>query len=625
MVRNIITIAIVAMSSLVVGCSSGDVEPLSNNVAIEVSQQSFEVADDGATLSLRFSLAEPVVGIDPLPVCDAEWVTDFDIPFDNILSFRVKPNPYSEPRATVVEIRYPGVDTPARVEIRQKASAGEKFLIEVTDNDYSTCAVKITPHNAETHYIVMMAERDYFAEMDINDVESLVESDNRYFYAYVGENHSMADFLKDNGITLQGTQTKRWESLSPVTEYVIYCYGIEASKERFERVTPVSYIEIPKRMPERQQIKFDIDIAVDGVDVALDIVPQDWQGYYMVQLIKDTDEGFIAEGEPRDENFAERVAESFFYLSDNLYYYYEYSIEQIMEELGERGATTYTQTLHANHKYMALLYAIDSIDGNIPMMVSEPVVEYFTTGSVERSDLQFEVNITNIMPRSADIEIIPSNNEESYSAVVMYANRLPEGDNDTQLDYIMENYSPFEISGYYFESVVGLQPDNEFIVAIYGIYGGSPTTDLFIYRFRTNAEGEGTNRITDVAFTAYDLQEVVAIEDYYTMLVGYGEYLLSMEVTTERPTHRVHFSLYVAAQVEEFGLEAVRADLLDYSYTSMFDWALCNYDTEYIICGLAEDEEGNVGEMYVSEPITIRRGETGDAKEFVERYADYTD
>ena len=43
------------------------------------------------------------------------------------------------------------------------------------------------------------------------------------------------------------------------------------------------------------------------------------------------------------------------------------------------------------------------------------------------------------------------------------------------------------------------------------------------------------------------------------------------------------------------------------------------------MCGLAEDENGYVGEMYVSEPISFTSEQTSDAAIFVELYKEYVE
>jgi hypothetical protein len=206
---------------------------------------------------------------------------------------------------------------------------------------------------------------------------------------------------------------------------------------------------------------------------------------------------------------------------------------------------------------------------------------------------------------------------------MMYAKNLPQGDKQEQLDIIMQKYPPFELTGVYKEHIDQLQPDTEFVIAVYGYYAGAATTDLFLYKFTTTTDGQGTNSITEIRTTAYDISEVVALEPYYNSFVGYADYFLSVAVETAKPSSTLHFDIFPSYLLEEYGLEAIRESLLEYSYTSSPDWALCTYGNEYVLCGLAEDENGYIGELYISEPIIFTKEETSDASDFVELYKDY--
>jgi hypothetical protein len=117
-----------------------------------------------------------------------------------------------------------------------------------------------------------------------------------------------------------------------------------------------------------------------------------------------------------------------------------------MQQLGYRGEVSFHKTLNANHRYMALTYAVASEGGNVPMVVSKPIVTYFSTGSVERSDMTFTAQFSNIHPRSVDVTITPSK-DEPYTAVLMYATNLPAGDKEEQLEWVMQKYAPLELSG----------------------------------------------------------------------------------------------------------------------------------------------------------------------------------
>jgi hypothetical protein len=606
-------------TTLLVGCKGEEVT--TSHSDFTASPSVIDIVSEGGEITITYHLEKYIGEIMPAAVANVEWISTIDNSRKGEISLRVAPNFDAASREATIELRYIDIDTRPTVVVRQAGQEGEKLRIEVAEAGYSECAVTVTPESDSISYIVMMAEKSYFADMGITDAETLIYADYALFASYATDT-TLEEFLTKSGIAMQGTQTKRWQDLSPAKEYVAYAYGIYVSGDDYERVTPIYHTTIEKRLPERREESFNITITADGPEVTIDVAPQSWEGYYMVQLVEDSEAGYIEQGLTFTTQNEEQVAEAFFYIADHLYFFEEKSAEEIMQQLGHKGQTTVHKTLNANHRYMALIYAIASEDGNVPMVVSHPQVEYFTTGTVERSDMTFEVEFSNIRPRSVDITITPST-DETYTAVMMYAKNLPEGDKQEQLEYVMSKYAPLEISGIYSEHIDQLPPETEFVIAVYGYYAGAPTTDLFVYRFATAKDGKGENKIVDVSFSAYDIAEVAALEPYYTSMLGYADYFLSMEVKTLTPAPTLHYELYAKSQYESYTHEEIRQSMLEYAYTSSPDWALCSYGNEYILCGLAEDENGFVGEMYVSEPIVFTKEQISDAAIFVELYKEY--
>ncbi len=610
-------------ATLIVGCERESID--NNRAPVTFSCTTIDATDDGGNFAIDYELQSVIEGFDLVISTEDSWIRDIEVVSGKIL-FRVLGNPLQTPREATLTVKYPTWESDEHITIRQEGAKNEKMTLTLTTSDYSECEVNISARDAEMHYVVMMAESAYFEDKNISTAEELVRHDIDYFISNMREAPSLADFLTDSNIVLQGTNKRMWQSLSPAKEYVIYAYGVELGDMDYEQVTPIYHIILPKRLPELQDMEFNIHITSDGPEVEFDIEPVAWDGYYMVQLVRDDESGYIAQGEPRDDAFAEAVATSFFYISDNLYYYYEYSAERIMEEMGHKGHSIYDQTLDANHRYMAIVYAIASEqEGSVPVMVSKPVVEYFATGDVVMSNMTFDIDIHNIRPRAAEISITPSTDNEAYTAVVLYARNMPDGGNGEKLRYIHSHYSPFEIRGSYAETVQELKPDTEFIVAVYGIYAGAPTTDLYYKVFRTTKEGAGSNVITAIEWKAYDVKEVLLIDKYYESMYGIGDYFLSIDIQTLQPTERVYFDIFRTSHIEENGQQWVKESLMDYSYHTLFDWGLCMYGNEYVVCGYAEDANGNIGELFTSAPIVVQRGQTGDAAEFVARYAEYTD
>lgn len=611
-------ILLLILSVCAIACTDNGITP---SKSFSVKQESITVDDIGGYYTIDYTL-QTNSEMKAVAVCDAEWICDIDNTQSGAICFRALPNTTSEERTATITLRHISTDVEPQVTITQEANSGAKLTLELTKSDYSECEIKITPANNTMPYIVMMAEKSYLTTQGITTTEELVTADQAYFYTFITGDVTLEEFLINSNLALYGENTKRWQDLSPAKEYVIYAYGIYTHEDKYDIVTDVEYILIDNRLPERTAIEFDTTITAEGPDVSFKVSPNGWDGYYAVQLVEDTEAGYIEQGLPFTAEAEVAVAEAFFYVADHLYYFEERSAEEIMQQLGYKGEAEFSKTLNANHRYMALIYAIDSIDGNVPMVVSKPIVEYFSTGTVERSDMTFEVEFSNIMPRSVDVKIVPSS-DEPYTAVMMYAKNLPSGDKQEQLDYIMEKYAPLELSGTYNEHIDQLPPDTEFVIAVYGYYAGAATTDLFIYGFTTAVDGEGTNTITEVRCSAYDLKEVAAIEGYYNSYVGYADYFLSVEVITKKPSPTLHFDIFPAHFMEEYSEEEIRESLLDYAYTSSPDWALCTYGNEYVVCGLAEDENGYVGELYISEPMIFTKDNTSDAAEFVELYKDY--
>ena len=602
----------------VVSCAEPDVN---KKPSFGVETTTVEATSIGGYFEVGYTIAQ-TNGMNPVAVTEAEWITNINNDTPGSISFRVLPNDTSAPREAVVTLRHISTSETPQFVIRQGVAEGEYLNIEVKRLDYSECEVTIVPQSDDMFYVVTMAEKSYLTGMNITSAEELVAADLIQYNSYLTGEDNLEEFLTKSKLAVKGKQVRVWQDLSPAREYVIYAYGIYLRGDEYECVTPVAYTLIEERLPERTAEEFDIEITAEGPEVSFSVKPKTWNGYYAVQIVEDTEAGYIEQGLPFSEEAEVAVAEAFFYIADHLYYYEEKSPEAIMQQLGYKGEASFHKTLNANHRYMALTYAIASDEGNVPMVVSKPIVSYFTTGSVERSDMTFTARFENIRPRSVDVTITPSC-DEPYTAVLMYAKNLPEGDLQEQLEWVMTKYAPFELTGEYREHITQLPPATEFILAVYGYYAGAATTDLFLYRFTTLEDGEGKNYITSVSTTAYDLGEVVALEPYYSSFMGYADYFMSIEIETAMPSPSLHFDIFRSYVVEEYTADEIRQSLLEYSYSSSPDWALCTYGNEYIVCGLAEDENGYVGELYISEPISFERTDVGDASIFVELYSDY--
>lgn len=612
----------ILLLGVILSCSKND-DTSDNIINITSLAKEISVSDDGGTYHIKYNIRNEINGAELIAITDAEWITDIVGSTSGEITFRVLGNPEAEERTTELQLRYPSPEAMPVVKIKQHGSTTEKLSLNISELTYSECIAEITPKSEEMTYIAMFAEKRYFTEKGITDVETLVRADKAYFSGLFTDDRTLEEFAKSCNLLLSGTQIRQWQDLSPAKEYILYYYGVEVIGDNYIRTTPVYHYAIGKRLPILQEQDFDITLEVEGPNVTLNVLSDKWQGYYRVQYIAANENGYVVEGEEFTTSHEEMLAEAFFMVSDQLYYYNELTSEEILNKLGHSYGESITEELYANTSYMALIYAIaPTAENDLPMIVSRPAIRYFTTGDVPASNITFDVEFSNIRPRSADITITPST-MDSYSPVVMFAKNLPEGTNQEMLNYVMKSYAPMPVSGVYKEHLNQLPPATEFILAIYGYAAGSATTKLFIYHFATTAEGTGTNRIVEVKCTAYDLAEVVALEPFYGFLMGFSDYLISMEIITESSAPSLHYNIFREDVLEDYSEQEIKEGLLEDSYTSSPDWASCTYGNSYVIIGMAEDEEGNVGEMYRSAPISFTYEDRGDAGDFVELYKEY--
>ena len=167
----------------------------------------------------------------------------------------------------------------------------------------------------------------------------------------------------------------------------------------------------------------------------------------------------------------------------------------------------------------------------------------------------------------------------------------------------MESYSG-EISSH----INTFQPNTEYSVLAYGLWGGVVTTDLFRVDFKTDEEGECENNVIRVDYDGpYSLKELEAYNpDYfysYGMFEDMGWYAMWAEIFTEQPTQDLFYCIYSADKVVTQGMDAIFADLVSYTSkkTSLFTG---ENDKLYVMCAVAMDYRGNYSEMWISDPFS---------------------
>ena len=508
----------------------------------------------------------------------------------------------------------PNVDNPA---------PGDKVegVLHFSDEMASQRAlsVSISSDDPDMEYIVLLAQKKHFIINGIDTERKLLEDDFYYIKSLAEQyNVSIRDLLEQMNWLCKGDREGYSAmGLYPDTDYVVYCYGVEFTDEGFEATTEVYYDIIKTAGPVAKEVSFDIDCTVDGnlVDISFD--PNGYDGYYYYYLVPSTSREYVAEGETMYQTHVEMFSNMTF---DRFNQWLNVNGTPV-EEFCIKGEHFHSERVEPNADYMVVAFAVS--DDTTPLLCSTPSVSYFTSGDFAKSSLTFDIEVTDITPYSASLNLRPSNNNDTYTCIFIAMSQMPLVDSDYQLmKALVGGFQPSEFTGPIKNEYLGpLMPDTEYVVLAFGIDGNMPTTDLYQVRFTSEAAVMGTTQITDIKLVKlFDKDEIVALDPSYGRKLGDCECVAIVEATTNEPCDKLYFWWYEEWMKSGYTEEAFLEDLLMYPYASNPEIMDMYYSMDdgdlFFFGGIAEDKDGNLGDIYYGEGFLLSKEMVSPAEEF---------
>ena len=475
-------------------------------------------------------------------------------------------------------------------------------------------SVNITSDDPDMEYIVLLAQKKHFILNEIDSKKKLVDDDYFYILKLAEQyNMSISDFLTKMGWLVKGDKMGYSATgLYPDTEYVVYCYGVEITDEGFEATTDVCYDIIKTSGPITKEVEFDITCTVEGNIVDIDIDPNDYEGYYYYYLIPDTRREYVAEGEEMDRTHIEMLSNITFD---------KFSASGTPVELCFKGETFHEERVEPNSNFMVVAFAVS--DETTPLLCSTPAVEYFTSGDFSKTSLKLDIEVTGITPYEAHLYVRPSTNTETYTCIFISASQVPLVDSDYQLmKALAGGFQPSEFTGPIKNEYLGpLMPNTEYVVFAFGIDGNMPTTDLYQVRFTSEDAVEGTTQITDIKLIKlFDKQAIIDLDPSYRAKLGDCECVAIVEATTNEPCDKLYFWWYEEWMKVGYSEEAFLEDLLMYPYANnpeiMDMYYSMDSDDLFFFGGIAEDANGNLGDIYYGDSFLLSEDMVSPAEEF---------
>ena len=508
------------------------------------------------------------------------------------------------------------VDAPPQDEPKAFAFDGKSIK-------HTELSLNIIPEDKDVEYVVLFAEKKHFVANGIDSREELLDDDLamlRDYASYYGI--TIREFLEGMKWLAKGDKMGyRVTNLYPATEYVVYCYGVTVDGDSYEATTEVAYEVITTSAPELQDVEFDIKANVEGNSVNVAMKPHDYNGLYYSYIVPETDSYYLPEG-----------AE---FNADYLAHYRNTALDTFNELINNQGIpakqfchsgeATRTERLTPNANYMVVCFAVS--DEQLPILCSKPAVSYFATAESNKSDLTIEIEVTDITQYNAMLTVTPSKRGEEYACVLLAASQLPPYESGyEQMMFIIENFDPAIFTNSFSEELTPLMPSTEYVVVAFGIENNLPTTDMFSYRFTSLEAGMSDVYIESIDIVKlFDAQEVIALDSSYKNKLSNCECVAIVEAKTNVPTDKLYFWWYEEWMRVEYSEEAFLEDLLMYDYANnpeIMDMYYSYSDQErWLFAGIAEDANGNLSEIYYTEPFMLSNDMCDPAEEFFDYVA----
>lgn len=508
-------------------------------------------------------------------------------------------------------------DTPQQVD-KPNVDEAKAFAFESKSVKHRELSLNIIPEDKEVEYVVLFAEKKHFLANGIDTREELIEDDLamlRDYADYYGI--SVRDFLQGMKWLVKGDKIGyKVTNLYPATEYVVYCYGVNIEGESYEATTEVCYEVITTTAPELQSIEFDIEANVEGNSVDVTIVPNNYDGLYYSYIVPETNAFYLPEGAPFGAeylaHFRNTTIDTFNELINN---------QGIpAEQFCHSGEVTFNQRLNPDTSYMVICFAVS--DEQLPILCSEPNIAYFATAESKKSDLTIAIEVSDITQYNAMLTVTPSKKGEEYACVFLAASQLPPYESEyEQMMFIIENFDPAIFKNEFSEELTPLMPATEYVVVAFGIENNLPTTDMFSHRFTSLEAGMSEVYIESIEIVKlFDAQEIIALDRSYANALAECECVAIVEAKTNIPTEKVRFWWYEEWMRVEYSEEAFLEDLLMYDYANnpevMDMYYSLNDQDRFLFAGIAEDESGNLSEIFYTEPFMLSKDMCDPAEEF---------
>ncbi|MBR3590741.1 MAG: BACON domain-containing protein [Alistipes sp.] len=354
------------------GCESSS----EGESAITLDTYELNVDGGGGDIPLYYFVTNPKKGGKFDIVCTESWVSLKEVTSKTIV-LHIDASDSSDERFAMVTIKYPGAES-AKVMVLQDKQLLNKFSFAVSNVTYKSCTVSYKPLDKNRPYMANIIDAEYFKQSGVGQDIAFVDKEMESYLALAQRNNMTLEELMGRvspQLIYTGDAERQFVGMQPGASYVIYSYGIDFSGNSYTMTTPMhsTIVELP--MPEMYDVSFNINCNMSGNTATINIDPGDWSGYYSVQIAPDDSLHYIEPGTPMGEGAIKNLANKFYTNARNAMKAGS-SAEQYLRSNCYTGFRSLDVQSQSGKKYMIIVFAVESKDGEVPVMRSMPSFYY---------------------------------------------------------------------------------------------------------------------------------------------------------------------------------------------------------------------------------------------------------
>jgi hypothetical protein len=267
-----------------------------------------------------------------------------------------------------------------KVYILQDKQLLNQYRFEISDLTYNSCSVSYIPSDENRPYMANIIDFEYFKQSGISDERMFIEAEMNNYLALAQRNNMSLEELMQRvspQLIFRGVAERQFVGMQPGATYIVYSYGVEFNGNSYNVTTPLHSMRLELPMPSMYDVKFSVYSSISGNVASLSIDPGSWSGYYSVQIVPEDSIYYVEQGSYLSDKEIKALA-SMFYTNARKAMSSGASAEQFMRSSCYTGFSQITVPLDNARRYMVIVFAVESKNGEVPIMRSVPSLYYLS-------------------------------------------------------------------------------------------------------------------------------------------------------------------------------------------------------------------------------------------------------